>query len=576
MSGRNNVNTNLGGVESFLDLVDTPKSYNDSALLYCQVNADQTGLKFAPASGTGVTEFTELTDCPSTYAGSNNYQVVVNGSATGLVFQPGGPGVTEFIECTDTPETYAGTTPYDIVCINGASNGVRFASGAVVASNQIPLTSLQDYQQAGYTPVGGYLTSTGTGWIVTAPPEYPGGVGLNILDNASYSVSIPGAGSTDTYLINVNPQYIQYNEGFLISTPNNFSPIKTHLFNLNWSVSGTLSHSGFSVYTNTLVVALYTNLNVLVATLLTQNIDSVSVPSFPPLHFTYSGTTDNVSLQSGTEYQIRMIFTNNAASSIWVVSYTNKSFNFVTSEDFFISEAQDYLSSGYPIGVMFSNGVNGFFIGSGTNGDVLQIVDGAPDFAPISDVEIPDPLLINTINEKTLGVGTTINNTNMTTSGVEMINSLYPGASSPTLLNTYIQSGLIEVQWADSNDSAIVITDTNIQLTKIGNQVTVRFQRGNSYPATLSTGASYLVCSFALPSGYIPINTLDNPSLCSTFPIFGSSSSVGSGSVFGLRYNIADNRFEMGNYGTSNFGFGSIGNGQTVLFNDFYVTYLTN
>ena len=44
MSGRNNVNTNLGGVESFLDLVDTPKSYNDSALLYCQVNADQTGL----------------------------------------------------------------------------------------------------------------------------------------------------------------------------------------------------------------------------------------------------------------------------------------------------------------------------------------------------------------------------------------------------------------------------------------------------------------------------------------------------------------------------------------------------
>ena len=573
---RNNINTNYTSVESFLDLVDTPKTYDDSALLYCQVNAGQTGLQFAPASGTGITEFTELTDCPSTYVGSNNYQVVVNETATGLTFQPNGSGVTEFIECTDTPMSYSGTIPYEIVCINGATNGVRFANASVVASNQIPLTPLQDYQQSGYAPVGGYLTSTGTGWILTAPPEFPGEVGLNILDTVSYSTVVPTLGSTDTYLINVNPEYIQYNQGFTISAPNNFTPAKTHLFNLDWLVSGTLAHAGFGIYTNTLVVALYTNLNVLVSTLLTQNIPAVSIPSFPPTHFTYSGTGENISLVSGTQYQLRILFTNNSTSNSWTVTYSNKSFNFITSEDFFIAQADDYLSTGYPIGVMFSNGVNGFFIANGSNGDVLQIVDGAPDFAPISDVEIPDPLLVNTINERTTGVGTTINGTNMTSLGVQMIDSLYPGASMNTLLNTYIQSGLIAVQWTDSNDSTVVITDTNVQLTKIGNQVTVRFQRGNSFPATLSAGASYLICSFDIPSGYAPVTSIDNPSLCSTFPIFGSSSEVGSGSVFGLRYNIGDNRFEMGNYGTSNFGFGSIGNGQSVLFTDFYVTYLTN
>jgi len=446
---------------------------------------------------------------------------------------------------------------------------------SAVAKIGIPLTSLSDYQQTGYLPVGGYLSSTGTGWTVVQPPQPPGATELNILDNFAYSAPIVGIGS-NTYLINVSPQYIITNNGFTISVPNYFTPISSSIFNLDWEISGSLLHNDrFSFYTNTLVIALYTSADVLVSTLLTQNITSLSIPANTITPFTYAGSTNDIALNSGTQYQIKVIFTNVSAYT-WTVTYSNKSFDFIGQNGYFIAQANDYLSSGYPNGVMLSNGSNGFVVTNGSDQDVLQINSGVPTWAPIEQAEIPDPLDVNVINERTLGVGTTINGTNMTSLGVQMIDSLYPGAPMNTLLNTYIQSGLIAVQWIDSNDSTIVITDTNVQLTKIGNQVTVRFQRGNSFPATLSAGASYLICSFDIPSGYAPVTSIGYPSLCSTFPIFGSSSMVGSGSVFGLRYNIDDNSFEMGNYGTSNFGFGSIGNGQTVLFTDFYVTYLTN
>lgn len=222
-------------------------------------------------------------------------------------------------------------------------------------------------------------------------------------------------------------------------------------------------------------------------------------------------------------------------------------------------------------GVIYENESGNFVsIPIGTEGQVLTMVSGDPEFADISSSEIPDPLLVNTINERTLNTGTTINGTLMRSIGMKLITNTYPGFGS-TYLSTYTQSGVINMSWIDSANSEVV-ANSQLTATKIGNVVTIRFSQVNS-TNTLSAGASYLICSYSPPNGYYPFADAD---LCAAFPMFGGSDTVGSGSVFVVRYVPGANQFWMGNYGTSNFGFGSIGNGQTIFFHGFNVTYLTS
>lgn len=235
MSNRNNINTDPGNLESFIELTDTPKTYAGSELMYCQVNNIGSGLQFAPASGTGISTFTELLDCPSTYTGSNNYQVVVNPSATGLTFQPNGLGVTKFIECTDTPMTYAGTNSFDIVNVTTAHNALQFTSLPLLAGFTTPITALMD-TPGSYGLPGQYLgvnaTSTGTTWQSIVP--YITENILNITDTTSTVVSIP-ANSTSPYVINMS--YIVLNQGFTITPPIQFSPSLTSTYTIDYSYS---------------------------------------------------------------------------------------------------------------------------------------------------------------------------------------------------------------------------------------------------------------------------------------------------------------------------------------------------
>lgn len=73
---------------SFLDLTDTPRTYENSAGQLVAVNSSGTGLRFInySAGDINIENFTQLADVPNTYDNKANYLVAVNNNADGLTF----------------------------------------------------------------------------------------------------------------------------------------------------------------------------------------------------------------------------------------------------------------------------------------------------------------------------------------------------------------------------------------------------------------------------------------------------------------------------------------------------------
>lgn len=316
-------------------------------------------------TGSGVDRFTELIDCPSTYAGSANKYVTVNSGQTGLTFVAGGGGGgdTEFIQGTDTPMTYAGTNLYDIVNINNAHNGVQFTSLPLIAKANLPLTGLSDYQQTGYAPTGGYLTSTGSGWVVTPAPVPPtGGNDIYVLDTYTNRVTL-GSYAINTYLLDLN--YIVSNEGFGITLPNNFSPSLTTKFNINWEFRLSIYNSGsFGSNGPSLTIDLILPSGTVVQNLITKTYPYNTIPINTEAYFTESGLVQDLELNAGSNYQIRYRIAN--ANVLIYYSKYNKSIEIDGTAPFYLEQANDYLTFGYGTSgqSLISNGVNGFTLQS--------------------------------------------------------------------------------------------------------------------------------------------------------------------------------------------------------------------
>ena len=428
-NSRNNINSGFANRESFLDLIDTPKSYTGNQLLYCQVNNTASGLQFAPTSGSGITKFVELDDVPSSYAGANNYQVVVDSGANALIFQPIPASVTEFIECTDTPMTYSGSLPYELVNINGTSTGVRFSDPAVIATNRIPLTSLQDYQSVGYGVNGQVVTSNGS--------------------------------------------------------------------------------TGFTLQT---------------------------------IHQTIESQNDYITVGYGTNGQS-------------LVSNGTNGFTLQTLPKT-ISTQDDYLSSGYPTGILQSNGTNGFIVTNGNNNDVLQIVGGVPAWVPLSSSEIPDPLLINNIDERTLNNGVVIqNNTKFTNAGILYPhNTGFPFGSIPTPMNTYYTSVAVSGYWGDSATFSPMGPPSNIYVTKIGQMVFLTFSDFTS-TSNFSSGASYAsLLNIAQNGAEIPISTTYQQNV-----IWNNNTGGNNRNDAYVQYNTTSRLWAIKSTTNSNGGFGGGG-----------------
>ena len=76
------------GAETFLQLTDTPISYDNEVGKFVRVKIDGTGLEFANigGGGEGVDSFLELTDTPNTYIGKANKVLSVNSTESSIEF----------------------------------------------------------------------------------------------------------------------------------------------------------------------------------------------------------------------------------------------------------------------------------------------------------------------------------------------------------------------------------------------------------------------------------------------------------------------------------------------------------
>ena len=80
----------------FIDLPDTPASYEGNAGKVPAVNEEENGLEFITVTGGGASSFIDLTDTPDSYAGAGGKIVAVKSSVDGLEFidaPSGGDGV---------------------------------------------------------------------------------------------------------------------------------------------------------------------------------------------------------------------------------------------------------------------------------------------------------------------------------------------------------------------------------------------------------------------------------------------------------------------------------------------------
>lgn len=74
------------GTTTFLDLTDTPASYSGQAGQFVRVKGTEDGLEFAAGGGGGVDEFLELIDTPGTYTAFDKYIPEVDETGGQLVF----------------------------------------------------------------------------------------------------------------------------------------------------------------------------------------------------------------------------------------------------------------------------------------------------------------------------------------------------------------------------------------------------------------------------------------------------------------------------------------------------------
>jgi len=106
--------------------IDGETVWNVGDFIY--FNGD-TWQRITNGSGSGVETFLQLTDTPSTYAGSAGLAVTVNGTEDGLEFTAITGGVDTFLELTDTPATYAGAA-LQFVQVNAGETALTFVDNA--------------------------------------------------------------------------------------------------------------------------------------------------------------------------------------------------------------------------------------------------------------------------------------------------------------------------------------------------------------------------------------------------------------------------------------------------------------
>lgn len=224
-----------GMTGSFVDLSDTPSTYNTYGGYYLAVNSAETALNFIQAP-TNTDAFLDLLDVDNiSYSGYSGYSVVVNSAETALEFQLIN---STFTNLDDTPTGY--TADYYLK-VNSVGTGIEYTDALnnfVGISNTQTVTGnktfLGDITISGLTV--NYLTMTETITSISTDS------GFTSADNNTLSTSL----AIKTYIDNIVygsgvTNYTSYNENESITGEWTFSDV-TNLYDTN--VTGYLIVTG--------------------------------------------------------------------------------------------------------------------------------------------------------------------------------------------------------------------------------------------------------------------------------------------------------------------------------------------
>ena len=122
----------------FIQLADTPSSYENAAGKTVIVNENGDGLEFSKT----YSSFLALTDTPNNYDNAANRLVVVNSAGTGLRFinyTSGDLNIEYFTQLADVPNNYTGKANY-LVAVSSNEDGLVFTEQANILPDQNHVT----------------------------------------------------------------------------------------------------------------------------------------------------------------------------------------------------------------------------------------------------------------------------------------------------------------------------------------------------------------------------------------------------------------------------------------------------
>lgn len=127
----------VGQITDFINLFDTPISYEGHQGKMLVVNAEEDGISFTVAPSVR-DRFTDLQDTPADYSGSAGYLVAVNGTEDALILKQ-----LNFKDLGDTPNSYTGGARR-LARINPTENGIDYVDHKISAVEDVELTGLAD------------------------------------------------------------------------------------------------------------------------------------------------------------------------------------------------------------------------------------------------------------------------------------------------------------------------------------------------------------------------------------------------------------------------------------------------
>jgi hypothetical protein len=215
-------------------------------------------------------------------------------------------------------------------------------------------------------------------------------------------------------------------------------------------------------------------------------------------------------------------------------------------------------------GIVYTNSGLWNYVTPGADGQVLIQNAGAPVWGTLPTGDIPDPLYVNNVDERTPNSGVGINNNITVFSGTKngiqyAVNTYVLAGSQPTQMNTYVSSSIGAIM-TDSQTTDIIGT-LDVYVNKIGGMVFITL--GNLTTSNLLNNSSYVVLGNIIMNGdYRP----QKDAVVSNFGIIPWKNTSGGNIRLDtyVSYDPVSRLFSFKSNGRSDGGFNNAGSGFSI------------